>query len=1546
MSANPLNTRIEIEPLISYPKKAEAGKSYVMTVDLRQRATGAEWPYEDEEYIIHFMLDSMPLFNSEPIGDPSVVLHRFGGTYGPAMFILTANEEEMLGSMRLTLVNEWGVPVDVIEIPGVQVTAEEVESRASDVWFMKESTAATITAGARHETVEETAPPPTSMPAAPRGFRLRHTLREGKGETVGRITWSPDGKILVIPANDLQLWDAETGQLLRILKPDAKPNELLGRAMYSPNGELLAFGDGDKFIEIWETKGWSQLWVMAGQERWIHDLAWSPDSRRLASTSIAGTIKIWDARLGELLRSLEGQGEMLSVAWSPDGKRLASGSADNTIYIWEVSTGQALRTVEGHTGAVYSLAWSPDGQTLASGGGDHAIILWDAETGIAKSTIHQHDDYVIRLSFSADNRLLASKSSDGMVMIWRCDTWERLATLDEHSVGAWASSPAFHPTQPVLATLDEQHKVVQIWDLDVNTLLAAAPSTESLPPEVVEEGDEAIKEYSRQSEAEGIDYLYEAKLLIVGEGGAGKTSLARKIVNPQYEPAEEYSTRGIEAISWTFPMENGQPFRVNIWDFGGQEIYHATDQFFMTKRSLYLLVVDTRREVTDFYYWLSMIELLSDGSPVLIIKNEKQDRSHEINESQLRAQFPNLRGTLAVNLATNRGLDRILAEIKHHISQLPQVGAPLPKTWVKVRETLDRDARNYISLAEYFAICERNGFRERKDSLLLSDYLHDLGVCLHFQSDPILKKTVILKPKWGTDAVYKVLDNSAVIGNLGKFDRDDLASIWHEAEYANMQDELLQLMINFKLCYRIPNSEFYIAPQLLAAAQPTYDWDETNNLILRYTYEFMPKGIITQFIVAVHALIAEQTCVWKSGVVLKQDQTKAEVIEHYSRREIRIRVAGEQKKALLTIVEHELDKIHASYARLKYDKLVPCNCTQCKNSQEPHFYRLETLRRFIDDRQDLIQCAMSFEMVDVRGLIDDDTNARESLSRARNQVFISYSHRDEVEKERLLSHIRAALPPDLTNLWSDDRLVAGDDWEREMAEAMGEAKVAILFITANFLNSDFILQKQVKTLLERRAKEGLRIIPVIAKACAWKRVAWLGEMNVRPNNGVPIWSDGGSHVEEDLAIIAFEVADVIDKEQAHPPSEEAAETSSSPVVLVISDNTHFRRSVILNLHDMNTPFFEASSVKEGIKRLDDNQDVRIILLDLDLEGGGDGVELFEHIKDRASAYRVIVITDHDKLLSAERASSYNVFSYLSKSGKDAPLQTLRFTVMQAISDLKQQVIVRDQEFGEEALNRYPTPFTYIYNYLKSDSTLYETLVRQMDMLELLVHFSAVILLCEYLYGDARNEEFDTLIRSRIYKPSLGDWFSIINEILKRKNDLSKTFFLDSFLTFFTDGNKRTIEELIGVRNRYVGHSPTSSDYETRTIVERCDGMLTSLLRDYQFITHFLMCYPFSVQKIKPVYTYRLRECIGANPQLLYSERKFSFLMDANEMHLINLDTEQYRSLHPFIILENCDECKQPEIFFYSQFSNNQLRYVSYKTGHWSVKEEGAEDFLQ
>ena len=482
------------------------------------------------------------------------------------------------------------------------------------------------------------------------------------------------------------------------------------------------------------------------------------------------------------------------------------------------------------------------------------------------------------------------------------------------------------------------------------------------PSEILRRGVQAIRNYFRQLKFEGQSTLYEAKLLIVGEPGAGKTSLAKKIADSSYQLLpNEPSTEGIDVTLYHFPISNNDVFRLHIWDFGGQEIYHSTHQFFLTKRSLYVLLVDNRKEDTDFDYWLNIVALLSDDSPLIIIQNEQQDRKRDVpNESQLRGQFSNFKETLSTNLLNDRGLDKVLEAIQHYITKLPHLGQALPTNWVKVRTALRDDPRDYISLDEYFDICQQNGFTEQSTKLQLIQYLHDIGVCLHFQDDDLLRKTVILNPNWGTAAVYQVLDNEEVRINQGHFTRNDLAQIWSDNVYANMQGELLRLMCKFQLCYQIPtNLGNYIAPQLLRDKQPEFPWDSDKNLILRYTYEFMPKGIITRFIVTLHEKIHEQKYVWKSGVILSQDDAKAEVVEYYSKREIKIRVSGTSKRDLMAIIIHEIDRIHEQYKQLKYEKRVPCNCPACEGSQTPSFYPYTQLRERISKGKKTIECTNS-----------------------------------------------------------------------------------------------------------------------------------------------------------------------------------------------------------------------------------------------------------------------------------------------------------------------------------------------------------------------------------------------------------------------------------------------------------------------------------------------------------------------------------------------------------------------------------------------------------
>ncbi|WP_346291542.1 leucine-rich repeat domain-containing protein [Sphaerothrix gracilis] len=687
-----------------------------------------------------------------------------------------------------------------------------------------------------------------------------------------------------------------------------------------------------------------------------------------------------------------------------------------------------------------------------------------------------------------------------------------------------------------------------------------------IPPEILgpkelyeDPGDltEILDFYFQTLDPDESEPLYEAKFLIVGEGGAGKTTLAKKIENADYElQPEEKSTEGIDVIRWNFDHPNGETFRVNIWDFGGQEIYHATHQFFLTKRSLYAVVVDTRQDNTDLYYWLNVVELLSDNSPVFIIKNEKQDRTCQVNERQLRGEFGNLKETLPTNLKGDRGLDEIKAKIQQYIIALPHVGTPLPKIWVRVRACLENYARscNYISIEKYFELCEQNQFSDQTQMLNLSRYLHDLGVCLHFHEDPILKRIVILKPEWGTTAVYKALDTAEVKENMGRFSRAQLNTIWSDSEYANMQDELLQLMVNFKLCYPIPGSDCeYIAPQLLDIEQPVYDWDDSNNLLLRYHYDFMPKGILTRFIVEMHRFIEHQKLVWKDGVVLNNGSARAEVIEYYHKGEIHIRTSGTHCRDFLTVVSFKLDEINTSYERLKdkCKKLIPCNCSSCGGCQSPYFYSREVLNKFIVDRQPEIQCPKSYSMVNVQGLVDDlaysflserlylrpGTSWVRAISNASIQlenqvkswptqtektmktpkVFISYAHEDEEFKEKLDKMLAGMKRRNVIETWQDRLIVPGDDWYDSIQAAMNEADIALLLISADFIESGFINEEEVPRLLDRRQSEGMRVIPIIVRPCMWTSEPILKKLNALPKDGKPVITFSQDNGDRDQA---------------------------------------------------------------------------------------------------------------------------------------------------------------------------------------------------------------------------------------------------------------------------------------------------------------------------------------------------------------------------------------------------------------------------------------------
>jgi internalin A len=519
--------------------------------------------------------------------------------------------------------------------------------------------------------------------------------------------------------------------------------------------------------------------------------------------------------------------------------------------------------------------------------------------------------------------------------------------------------------------------------------------------EVVQRGPEAVLNFFREIEAQGVDRLFEAKLLIVGEGGAGKTSLLRRMFLPEMDlPSEEETTRGIEIHRHVFPMSDGRSFRLNTWDFGGQQIYHATHQFFLTKRSLYVLVDDTRsdhRSIHDegFKFWLEVIETLSEGSPLLIFQNEKGGRSKQIDEAGIKGRFPNVQMIHRGNLEDPAAADSLRQAVEYFAQRLPHIGEDMPAKWVAIRKDLEdlAESRPYISLEEYFDVYGRHLERDDEKALHLSQHLHDLGVFLHFRQPRELRRTVFLQNQWVTDAVFQILDDEQVKSRRGRFTLTDCDRLWSDRGYADKDMELRAMMVRFELCYRLPDTdkETWLVPQHLSPSKPPdlSDWTRTDDLVLTYRYEFLPRGLVSRLVVRMHRFVKRPDLCWSSGAVFEHGETLVLVETTARGNEIVLRSRGPERNALLSVIASDLDALNDSCQGLRHrvGKWVPCVCDTCAKLQEPAMFEQKELIERKDRGKLTIECPKPPDYADVSVLeLLDGMNLEEWLERARQEL--------------------------------------------------------------------------------------------------------------------------------------------------------------------------------------------------------------------------------------------------------------------------------------------------------------------------------------------------------------------------------------------------------------------------------------------------------------------------------------------------------------------------------------------------------------------------------
>ncbi|MFT3912431.1 MAG: COR domain-containing protein [Ferruginibacter sp.] len=503
------------------------------------------------------------------------------------------------------------------------------------------------------------------------------------------------------------------------------------------------------------------------------------------------------------------------------------------------------------------------------------------------------------------------------------------------------------------------------------------------PPETIELGNEALRDYFDQQRKSGSELINEAKVILLGDSRAGKTSLANRLLEKEL-PNEADRTQGVDIVigAYSFKLSNGKDFKINIWDFAGQDKYKTLHQLFYTDSSLYVMVAESGNMTTDFDDWFQTAELFGEGSPLVLVLNEFKTGigMGSFDSNYWKKQFPELlKKVFTVNLRTKENFDATEQYIGLLAQTLPHTKYAFPSNWAAIRRILnDRRNEQYISREEYFKICKDNNLPEKESALNLSSLLHKVGDCLHYQKNEILAQYVILKNEWATDAVYKILDDKIVAEEkCGFFNRSDINRIWNSDEYIYMRPQLLELMKQFKLAYQLPGKDEYVTPPLLLPGIPArFKWPNLDSLELYIDYDFLPKALLTQFIVTRHADIADKrTLVWRHGVILEwEGEALAEVSKTklQGKDAFHIRTQGNYRKEMMTVILKTFRELHAEYKGIKYKERVPCRCEGCRTGKNNQYYfDFDNLKFRLEKGKYEVECDYSLEKINVLELLEN-----------------------------------------------------------------------------------------------------------------------------------------------------------------------------------------------------------------------------------------------------------------------------------------------------------------------------------------------------------------------------------------------------------------------------------------------------------------------------------------------------------------------------------------------------------------------------------------------
>ncbi|RRR96477.1 leucine-rich repeat domain-containing protein [Glycomyces terrestris] len=530
-----------------------------------------------------------------------------------------------------------------------------------------------------------------------------------------------------------------------------------------------------------------------------------------------------------------------------------------------------------------------------------------------------------------------------------------------------------------------------------------------LAPEVAaahEGGFMDLMAFLEQLATDGVT-IREAKLVLVGEGAVGKSTLLSAMLGEPFT-VERSSTHGIEVSPLVLGRGTDDECVLNAWDFGGQPTYRPTHQLFFTSPAVYLVVWKPRHgpRQDNVGEWIELIRRRAGDDVrihVVATHGGPKDRLAHIDETGLRqAHGDVIVGFHHVDSRTGEGIEELQAAVSATASGLPHFTRRLPASWRHLQEDLRRGAEPYLDYEDYLARAAEYGLSESSASTLATVATH-LGHWCYYPNIPGLDQLVVLKGDWLSAAVSLVIDDLETVRNHGLVEHSRLNQIWNDPtnpEHLRYPERvhriLLRLMEEYEISYRVGGGGHGGRPptsliaQLVDSRTPAMEaWNDYGRALPMQTRTcrfsdssenfHIPEGLIYRLIVRLHQFSLgreryEQSVHWTGGLVVDNGMHGRALIR-LQRDQLQVSVKAVAPEYFLTMILEEVRAhVEEFWQGVKVHNFVTCGsfCNDPDASRQGQWQVERLFNRRMKGKQD-ITCNSCDEDVSIRDLLSGVT---------------------------------------------------------------------------------------------------------------------------------------------------------------------------------------------------------------------------------------------------------------------------------------------------------------------------------------------------------------------------------------------------------------------------------------------------------------------------------------------------------------------------------------------------------------------------------------------